>query len=81
MARQIPPATPELNRLRAAAALIPIIEAGLSRSTLSVQRALLMAAFCEWSTVQVPDDPEATKLAETVDCGLRRLHSLLATAV
>jgi len=42
MSKQIPPPTPEINRLRAAAALIPIIESGLLASKLSIERASLM---------------------------------------
>jgi len=47
MPNQIPPSTPAINRLRAAAALIPIIESGFLESRLSVERAVLMASFCE----------------------------------
>ena len=49
MSKQMRSSTPEFNRLRAAAALIPIIEAGLADSKLSVERAALMALFCEWA--------------------------------
>ncbi len=80
MSNQIPPSTPEINRLRAAAALIPIIEAGLIDSKLSVERAALMASFCEWTTEKISDDPEVIKLAETVGSGLRRIKSVLSAA-
>ena len=80
MSKQIPPATPEINRLRAAAALIPIIESGLLESKLSVERAALMASFCEWTTENVPDDPEVVKLAETVGNGLKRIKMALSSA-
>lgn len=80
MSRQIAPATPEINRLRAAAALIPIIEVGLTDSRLSVKRAALMASFCEWSTEKLSDDPEAIRLAETVASGMKRLRSVLSAA-
>jgi hypothetical protein len=80
MSRQIPPSTPEINRLRAAAALIPIIESGLLESKLSVERAALMASFCEWTTENVPDDPEVVKLAETVGNGLKRIKMALSSA-
>ena len=78
MSKQIPPATPEINRLRAAAALIPIIESGLADSKFSVQRAALMASFCEWAIEKVPDDPEVVKMAETVGNGLERIRIALA---
>lgn len=77
--QQIPPPTPEINRLRAAAALIPIIESGLADSKLSVERAALMASFCEGTTENVPDDPEAVKLAETVGNGLKRIKMALSS--
>jgi hypothetical protein len=77
MPNQIPPSTPAINRLRAAAALIPIIESGLLESKLSMERAALMASFCEWTIENVPDDPEAVKLAETVGSGLKRIKMAL----
>jgi len=75
---QIPPATPEINRLRAAAALIPIIEQGLEVSRFSVERAALMASFCEWTAHRPYDDPEAIRLAERVRHGLQRIKLPLA---
>lgn len=80
MPQKIHPSTPEINRLRAAAALIPIIESGLLESRLSVERAALMASFCEWTTENVPDDPEVVKLAETVGNGLKRIKIALSSA-
>jgi hypothetical protein len=80
MPNQIPPSTPEINRLRAAAALIPIIESGMLESRLSVERAALMASFCEWAVEKVPDDPEGVKLAETVGNGLKRIKMALSSA-
>ena len=73
MSKQIPPPTPEINRLRAAAALIPIIESGLLASKLSIERASLMASFCEWTVEQSSDDPNVVRLAETVGTGLKRV--------
>jgi hypothetical protein len=81
MSKQIPPATPELNRLRAPAGLIPIIESGLTDSKLSAERAALMAFFCEWTTEKRSTDPGAIKLAESVDEGLNRIKMALAAAV
>ena len=81
MSKQIPPATPELNRLRAAAGLIPIIEAGLTDVKLSAERAALMASFCEWTTEKRSTDPNVIKLAESVDEGLKRIKMALASAV
>ena len=81
MPKQIPLATPELNRLRAAAGLIPIIEAGLADSRLSAERAALMASFCEWTTEKRSTDPEAIKLADSVDEGLKRIKMARAAVV
>ncbi len=78
MSRQIPPATPAINRLRAAAALIPIIEAGLAASRFTAERAALMASFCEWTTEKPYDDPEAVRLAERVRHGLQRIKLPMA---
>ncbi len=80
MSNPIPPSTPEISRLRAAAALIPMIESGLLESKLSIERAALMASFCEWTTENVPDDPEVVKLAETVGNGLKRIKMALSSA-
>ena len=80
MPNQIPLSTPKINRLRAAAALIPIIERGLLESRLSRERAALMASFCEWAVEKPSDDPEGVKLAETVGDGLKRIKSVLSAA-
>ncbi len=76
MSKQPAPSTPELNRLRAAAALIPIIEAGLADAKLSPERASLMAAFCEWTTESTFEEPEAVKLATKVKDGLERIKTV-----
>ncbi|EXI89221.1 MAG: hypothetical protein AW11_01732 [Candidatus Accumulibacter regalis] len=80
MSKQIPPPTPEINRLRAAAALIPIIESGLLASKLSIERASIMASFCEWTVERPSDDPNVVKLAETVGSGLKRIKMVLSSA-
>jgi len=80
MPNQIPPPSPEINRLRAAAALIPIIESGLLASKLSIERASIMASFCEWTVEQPSDDPNLVKLAETVGNGLKRIKMALSSA-
>ena len=80
MPKHLPPATPQLNRLRAAAGLVPIIEAGLTDARLSLEKAALMASFCEWSTENPPDDPEAMKLAQQVDDALKRIKIALSSA-
>jgi len=78
MPKPIPRSTPEINRLRAAAALIPIIESGLADSRLSVDRAAFMASFCEWTAENLPDDPNVETLAQTVHDGLKRIKLALS---
>lgn len=73
----IPAATPALNRLRAAAALIPIVESGLADSKIAHDRAALMAAFCEWATECVPTCSEEEKLVAKIKDGLERLAGIL----
>lgn len=68
------PATPELNRLRAAAGLIPIIETGLADGKLTIERAALMASFCEWAVTFETQDAEQKHLVDLVAEGLRRLQ-------
>ena len=84
MSKRIPCATPQINRLRAAAALIQIIESGLSKSTISAEKAALMASFCEWSLEKPPladQNPNigAEKLAEAIGNGLKRIKVVLAS--
>lgn len=74
MPKYLRSSTPELNRLRAAAGLIPIIESGLLDRKLTTQRAALMATFCEWAAEFAPNDEEGVRLAETVVNGLERLR-------
>jgi hypothetical protein len=73
-----PPATPELNRLRAAAGLIPIIESGLADGKLSIERAALMASFCEWAKHVETEDTEQRRLASVVAQGLLRLQEKMS---
>ena len=80
MPKSLPPSSPELNRLRAAAALIPFIESGLADSKLSAERAALMASFCEWAADMSPRDPEEIKLFESIYQGLDRLKVRFAAS-
>ena len=80
MPKSIPPPTPELNRLRAAAALLPIIEAGLAESRLSIERASVMTSFCESAAEFKPENPEEIKLSVTVLSGLQRLKKARLSA-
>ena len=78
MAKSIPNTTPQLNRLRAAAGLIPIIEDGLIQGTLSPERASIMAAFCVWAHDQSCEDMDTQSLAKTISDGLERIESRIA---
>ena len=63
-----------LNRLRAAAGLIPIIEAGLGDGKLANERAALMCEFCTWAAGHCDDlGDEGEKLTSAVVAGLSRL--------
>lgn len=78
MPKSIAAPTPTLNRLRAAVALIPVIESGLSASKISVERAALMVSYCEWAaqTHVVSDDERL--LAQTILSSLSTLKDRLA---
>jgi hypothetical protein len=78
MPKSLPMPSPELNRLRAAAALIPIIESGLAEAKWSAERVALMASFCEWAAELTPSEPEEIKLSESIRDGLQRLKSRLS---
>lgn len=67
-----------LNRLRAAVALVPIIESGLNDSKIDRERAALMASFCSWAAQHgIENDPEASRLTTELEAGLDRLTTLL----
>ena len=67
-----------LNRLRAAAGLIPIIEAGLGDGKLANERAALMCEFCAWAAAHGEDlGQEGEKLTSSVQNGLGRLQEKL----
>ena len=65
----------QLNRLRAASALIPIIESGLAEGKLSIERAMLMGSFCEWASKVTPEDSDQGRLVEQIAEGLERLKA------
>lgn len=68
-----------LNRLRAAAGLIPIIESGLAKAQMPADRAVSMCRFCEWSlATDGENDGEALKLRNEVVQGLSRINAVIA---
>ncbi len=78
MTKSPPPATPERNRLRAAAALIPIIESGLNDGKLALERAAQMAHFCQWAMNSEATEQDDAALKEIIRSGLLRLDERLA---
>lgn len=78
MLKSLPPPTPVLNRLRAAAALVPIIESGLSDRKLSPERAALMASFCEWAATAKVVGNDEIQLIDSINQGLRQIKNRLA---
>ena len=72
------PQSPALNRLRAAAGLLPLIESGLRDGKISRDRAGLMAEFCSWAATEtIPDSSEASILNLEISQGLNRLRMLI----
>ena len=80
MPKSIPEATPSLNRLRAAAALLPIIESGLRDTKLSAERAALMSAFCEWAAQHPSGSESEEHLISEIRAGLDRVKQSLQQA-
>lgn len=78
MPKALPTPTPTLNRLRAAAGLIPIIETGLADGKLTHERAALMTSFCEWAIQDTIHDEDESRLAESIYQGLDRLKQQLS---
>lgn len=67
-----------LARLRAAAALLPAIEADLTLGKLSPERAALMGEFCQWATESSNEAcEESLRLAKLIGEGLSRLKAHL----
>ena len=72
------PVDKSLNRLRAAAGLIPIIESGLAKSQTSHERAALMCEFCAWTiTATSPSSTLEQQLYLAVSNGLTRIKEAL----
>lgn len=74
------PPTPERNRLRAAAGLIPLIEAGLRDGKLSEARSRQMTGFCRWAASAEVTDPDLRDLQAQIQAALAHLDERLNTA-
>ena len=70
--------TKKLNRLRAAAALLPQIEAGYADGKIGREKAALSAEFCVWALSEIPSDAESARLAEQIGAGLKSLEAALS---
>lgn len=81
MTKTPPPPTPERNRLRAAAALIPIIESGLDDCKLAEDKAKQMIRFCEWAMSSEATDQDEIALKVAIRDGLVRLEARLSVEV
>ena len=66
-----------LNRLRAAAALVPIIQSGLADSKLSRDRANQMANFIEWAASITPENDVEQQLVKKLTVDLAGLKAAL----
>ena len=75
MSTSPPESSAQLNRLRAASALIPIIESGLAEGKLSIERAALMGAFCDWASKVTPEDSDHVRSVGQIGEGLERLKA------
>lgn len=71
------PSSPALNRLRAAAGLIPLIEDGLRQARMGELRAEKMIKFCEWAADHELACDEAVRLTTDIQEGLERIKALL----
>lgn len=75
--QKLPPNKP-LNRLRAAAALIPVVELGLFSGKMDLERATYMAEFCVRSIEKCAEDNEESRqLILKIKEGLDRLKIIL----
>lgn len=78
MTSALPPEKVGIARLRAAAALIPIIESGLANAKIPADRAALMSEFCLWTTrADFGECEESKASAKAVLEGLARVKALL----
>ena len=67
------PSSPTLSRLRAAAALIPMIQSGLADTKLSREQAASMTSFIEWAASSTPEDDVEQQLVNELTVGLAEL--------
>lgn len=70
-----------LNRLRAAAALLPQIESGLRDGKIAREKAALSAEFCRWALDNAAEaGPDGDPFAKSLESGLESLRRALESA-
>ena len=72
------PSSTTLSRLRAAAALIPMIQSGLADTKLSREQASSMTLFIEWAANSTPENDVEQRLVNELNAGLSSLKATLA---
>lgn len=78
---KVPAPSASLNRLRAASALIPQIEAGLRDGKVSTEKASLSAEFCQWALANAAEaGPDGEPFALALKEGLESLRRVLEAA-
>ena len=71
------PPSPTLSRLRAAAALIPMIQSGLADTKLSREQASSMTLFIEWAASSTPENDVEQQLVNELTVDLAGLKAAL----
>lgn len=71
------PSSPTLSRLRAADALIPLIQSGLADTKLSREQASSMTLFIEWAASITPENDVEQQLVKKLTVDLAGLKAAL----
>ena len=71
------PPSPKVSRLRAAAALIPMIRSGLADTKLSREQAVSMTSFIEWAASSMPENDVEQQLVKELTVDLAGLKAAL----
>ena len=71
------PSSQALSRLKAAAALIPMIRSGLADTKLSREQAASMTSYIEWAASSTPEDDVEQQLVKKLTVDLAGLKAAL----
>ena len=71
------PSSQALSRLKAAAALIPMIRSGLADTKLSREQAASMTSYIEWAASSTPEDDVEQQLVNELTVDLAGLKAAL----